>query len=219
MDAGVTIYSPGLFANNIQASVAIRDGKFTLAVSGGLAMGIGGVSFGFAITIDVDEWKYQGQAIGGCIASLFQDCTPGWELRARDQLREALAIANPIERAKYLNDNMEWLGLDPDDLPGDLRQAYNEHLDLMRTFQRLQDNVTALAAQEAERYQRFLTLLRENPAEAMAEASWFMRQLELYGGYWLDLGLREEIDRDLKALNLSLKVNASGTVSFEWKER
>ncbi|OUM93149.1 MAG: hypothetical protein BAA04_02310 [Firmicutes bacterium ZCTH02-B6] len=208
-DVGVTVYSPGVFANDVAFGFGVSDGKVTLAVKGGIALGIGGISISIAITIDLEALQGMGCSIG------LVSCPPTWEDRGRDQLQAALAIADPVQRAAYLAEHAEWANLDRGSLSPDLRRAYDEHVQLLRTFRRLQENVERYAEAQVRRQEDFLYYLNNDPQRAMEMARNIMRREQLFGGYEVDLA--RSIQEDLDALGLRLQVSSTGTVTFQWK--
>lgn len=130
-------------------------------------------------------------------------------------MQAALAIADPVQRAAYLAEHAEWANLDRGSLSPDLRRAYDEHVQLLRTFRRLQENVERYAEAQVRRQEDFLYYLNNDPQRAMEMARNIMRREQLFGGYEVDLA--RSIQEDLDALGLRLQVSSTGTVTFQWK--
>lgn len=225
VDAGVTVLGPGYLAFDAPAfGFGIREGRLVFSYSFSGAFGL----FGFDVTgvVAIDPI-----AIGEAVADFFSDiddfvldtlCEVGlrdcetyepspWDL-GREQLRRAMEIEDPLERAAFLKGTSEWqLMLDDPEW----RAQYFRAQQLLDDLGRLETTLNQYLNSQRQLREEFLDAVRNNPAQAIALAQEIAFD-KLYGddaGY--SANMRERIQRDLDLLGLRL-VQRGGTVTFEW---
>ena len=223
IDAGVTMYSPGIFAADASLGFAVQDGVLKLGFRGGLAIPIiGGISFSFVVGIDLDAVKDALQDVAEFVNSVVQgiecafggDCGPTPEDIGRAQLQAAMEIDDPLLRAAYLRENGYWTVLSRSSLEPSLQRALSESWQLLETLDRLERNLQQYVNAERALHQEFMTALQKDPSAALRMAKDIMNSQWHAGGTNSRLG--QAVQQDLEALNLSLVGHADGSVTFRW---
>ncbi|MBO8141508.1 MAG: hypothetical protein H0Z37_04920, partial [Firmicutes bacterium] len=222
VDPGVTVFSPGLFVTDVDWGFGVEDGRLVFGLTGGLALGIGGINVDLVIAIDPDAVRDFLVDAGEAVADAFQSmgceiglggCGPSPEEIGREQLRQAMQIEDPLVRAAFLQENAEWRLVGRGSDSPELSRAYDESVRLLNTLDLLERNVQRYVDLQREMRAHFLEDVERDPQGALAVAQSIMNMQMRESGPGAHL--MQAIQEDLNALGLRL-VASGNAATFEW---
>lgn len=215
--AGATVYSPGIFAKDIQVDVGFSGGTLTLAGNIGAAVGIAGFGFEFNLSIDFNK-------VGEAFAALGCDlgisgCPPSLEQIGRGVSASGASMSDPVARFEYLANNPEWTAVgraiqSGQNVPEDVRRAYDNNQAFFSRFSQMVQDVERYAAEQQAEQDRFFRMLEENPYHALMIAQGIAQDQEVYGGLAATRHLAESIEQQMIALGVRLVISDDGEINF-----
>jgi filamentous hemagglutinin family protein len=194
--AGATVYSPGMVGAQASTQMGLSGGDLTVALDFGAELGFGGFELKTNFSINLE-------AIGKDVAHLFGFSTsgppPAPPSPSQVLSKDASNYMDPVARMNYLNQNKEWMNPTAQDLKDPTTSVeYASAKAFYDGYNALMLQTTTLLQQEQQIQTQMLTLLKTDPAGAVALA---------HGGLLLTLQIQEtQLVQQGKALGVALAV-------------
>ena len=197
LDAGITVYSPGVVGGTFNWGAGYRDGTISVELDLGIKALLGGLELNLGFSINMDEAAYgvASSDIGRVTAAFFG---MGYDLRPRKpQPYGAVAGGDamqkdPAARYAYLTANSEWKDYRSNmvDANSDFDAAFARNKAFYDGYTQLLKDTVDLVKAQNDAQKQFMALLQTNPQGAidMAHSNVFkqlrIRQTQLQSAGW-----------------------------------
>jgi filamentous hemagglutinin family protein len=194
--AGATVYSPGMVGAQASTQVGLSGGDLSVALDFGAELGFAGFELKANFSINLET-------IGQDVAHLFGFSTsappPAPPTPAQVLTQDTNNFKDPVARLDYLNQNKEWMHPSAQDLQDPTTaKEYASAKAFYDGYTALMLQTTTLLQQEQQMQSQMLTLLKTDPAAAVAFA---------HGNPFGTLQIEEsQLVRQGKALGVALAV-------------
>lgn len=156
VNAGATLYTPGIVGGSFSIGGGYSDGKLSVEVDIGAAIGIGGLGISFDFSIDLGK-------IGKTFSCMFGgSCGPSQREIVNQANQQGADIQDPLERFAYLSANGDW--------NAGYGEGYHSNKAFYDEFNALIRIVQGYVNQQQRTQAEFMALLEKNPEAAIEKA-------------------------------------------------